>query len=87
MDWIEEFLSDIDDFEYNIDFLLSLLRSSTFDAEEQGRIELEIWCLDKQADLTQIMRTLLSNQLNPMDAPGRTMSAADILNQLKEQGL
>ena len=87
MDWIEEFLSDVDDFDYNIDFLLSLLRSSTFDADKQRMLEAEIWALNKQVDLIQILRLLLDNQLSPMDVPGRRMSAADIHNQLKKQGL
>lgn len=87
MDWIDEFIEDLDKFEYNIDRLLDLIHSSTFDHDTQRQLEAEAWELKSEAELEQMVTTLYDNQLSPLDAPGRRMGAADIHRQLKKQGL
>ena len=87
MDWIDEFIaevfSDTRSEWINVEPLLSLLDTSSFDGVDNDDLYYQICGIDTKDEYGQILRKLLDNQTDPI-LSGRNYNQGDIMRKLRE---
>lgn len=86
-DWNDWFDEDVEEYQYNLDYVLQMIRSSTFDPTIQQQFELAAWAIETEDDYIEIMSELHQNQLQVIDIPGYRMDKRDVIRLLKQREL
>ena len=84
-DWNDWFDEDVEEYQYNLDYVLQMIRSSTFDATLQQQFELAAWAIESEDDYIELMSELHANQLQVIDIPGYRMDKRDVIRLLKQR--